>query len=74
MGHVCALGLGGGLTKEDNSADDKAEAENFQPVEGFSEIEYTDSRDESGSSSRPDGIDGADFEIFQGEGHQDKGS
>ena len=69
MGPVCALGLGGGLAEEDNSADDKAEAENFQPVEGFSEIEYTDGRDESGSNSRPDGIDGADLEIFQGKRH-----
>ncbi len=63
-GHLCALGLGGGLAEEDYSADDKAEAKNFHPVHGFSEIEYTDGRDESGSSSRPDGVDSADFEIL----------
>ena len=58
------MGLSRGQAEEDNSADDKAEAENFQPVEGFSEIKYTDGCDESGANPRPDGIDGADFEIL----------
>ena len=64
MGLWMCFGLGGGLAKKDNPADNEAKPQNFRPMEGFSEVENTDGRDESGSDSRPDGIDRADFEIL----------